>query len=101
MISDDPDEDADGLEDDNLLESCIAPDAAGRDPAIAFDDWPPPGPQDYAAGFDPAIQEALKAEHPNWRSGIEQVLRGWAEARAQMTDRPAVSHDGPPEIQTE
>ena len=76
-------------------------DDAGRDPAIAFDDWPPPGPQDYAAGFDPAIQEALKAEHPNWRSGIEQVLRGWAEARAQTTDRPAVSHDGPPEIQTE
>jgi hypothetical protein len=85
MISDDPGEDADGLEDEDLLESFLAPDAAGRDPAIAFEDWPPPGPRDYAAGVDPAIQEALKEEHPNWRSGIEEVLRGWAEARAQAS----------------
>jgi hypothetical protein len=98
MISDESDEDADTLDDDDLLESYLAPDSpdriaaerkSGRGSAAAVRDWPASPEPDAALHLDAETLAWFKANHADWRRGAAGVLRAWVVARTRA----------PPDIQ--
>jgi hypothetical protein len=97
MISDEPDEDADSLDDESLIENFLVPGAAERDapnrqPTIAaaadFEDWPPSGAWNNAPDLDPETVAWFKAHHQDWRRGMAQTLRAWVHTRTQARSVP-------------
>ena len=90
MISDESDEDADSIDDDDLVETYLAPeisknDAAqregGTDGGAPMRDWPPCGGRSHGLDLDPQTLAWFRANHAEWRPEIEGVLRGWVIAR--------------------
>jgi len=92
MISDESDEDADTLDDDDLLESYLGADSpediaakrkSGADSAAAVRDWPQSCEPE--AGPDPDAETLawFKAHHADWRLGMADVLRAWVAARTR------------------
>jgi uncharacterized protein (DUF4415 family) len=85
MISDEPDEDADSLDDGGMIEAVtglavvehgLAGGAAGR-PA----DWPAPVRHGRALVLDADILAWFQANHADWQRQIRGVLRGWIAAQ--------------------
>jgi hypothetical protein len=80
MISDEPDEDADGLDDDTVLEALVGdvgprPDNACSLPLLP--EWPIPGQHDIGLEVDAATVAWFKSSHPDWRRQMGLVLRAW------------------------
>jgi hypothetical protein len=97
MISDEPDEDADTLDDEGVMDTCFDPDAgaatertAPKRPsdttdAARFEDWPPSSLQDLELNLEVGTRAWFKAKHADWRSAMEAVLRSWIESRTSIT----------------
>lgn len=87
MISDEPDEDADELDDEKALERYLG--AAGDiDAAAAPDgmpDWPPGYAQGQAGGLnvDMSTIAWFKTNYIDWQQEIGSVLRGWIVAKTR------------------
>lgn len=81
MISDEPDEDADNLDDEKLLDALYDGDSPKQDTradrAMVLPGWPPPRSPDRGLTLDPATLAWFKANHADWRAEIGVVLRGW------------------------
>ncbi len=97
MISDEPDEDADTLDDEGVLESCFGPDAtkmeAGERAArnrgavlATMQDWPPSRSPGSNLGLDAETLAWFRANHADWRQAIASVLRGWVAAKSKTLD---------------
>jgi uncharacterized protein (DUF4415 family) len=92
MISDESDEDADALDDEDLLDTYLAPvapkgDAPKRETAAAPDllDWPPRRAREtVGADVDASTLAWFRANHVDWRGGMAGVLRAWVAARKQV-----------------
>jgi hypothetical protein len=93
MISDEPDEDADTLDDDSVLETCFDPSAAKTEAreqtarnrgvvATHVRDWPQSCTPEADFGLDPETLAWFKANHADWRLAIGSVLRGWVAAKS-------------------
>jgi hypothetical protein len=85
MISDEPDEDADNLDDDNLLTAYLdgASTRPGPDAASVLPDWPPAIMQDLALHVDAETLKWFETNHGDWRQGMCSVLRAWVDARTR------------------
>jgi uncharacterized protein (DUF4415 family) len=83
MISDEPDEDADDLDDEAALDYCMDHDQLKRNAAAAdLPDWPPPVARDIGLNLDAETLAWFKATHTNWRSEMRFVLRAWIVANS-------------------
>jgi uncharacterized protein (DUF4415 family) len=83
MISDDPDEDADTLDDGAVFENYLGdapprPDSAAPD-TTALPDWPE-AVRDIGLNLDTETLAWFKAANTNWRSAMRSVLRAWMVA---------------------
>jgi uncharacterized protein (DUF4415 family) len=83
MISDDPDEDADTLDDDAVFDNYLG-DALLRPDSIASDattlpDWPQ-AVRDIGLNLDTETLAWFKAANTDWRSAMRSVLRAWVVA---------------------
>jgi hypothetical protein len=97
MISDEPDEDADTLDDEGVMDTCFDPDAgeaterttpkrpSDATDATRFEDWPPSPLQDLELNLEVGTRAWFKAKHADWRSAMEAVLRSWIESRTSIT----------------
>jgi uncharacterized protein (DUF4415 family) len=87
MISDEPDEDADSLDDQALLETYLGAKAPNRDTAAtsaaSLPDWPPPIERELGLNLDTGTIAWFRANHTDWRSAIAGVLRAWVAARTR------------------
>jgi hypothetical protein len=92
MISDESDEDADGIDDDDLVETYLAPNSsnrgltspeAGEENVAPMQDWPPSGGRDCEPEIDAQTLAWFRANHAEWRPAMESVLRAWVNARMQ------------------
>lgn len=100
MISDEPDEDADTLDDDSLLENFLEQDrqepngkdiavrGAGAKFSVKVQDWPVPEQQDLEGGIDDATLAWFKANHADWRLQMTAVLRAWVNSKKNTCDQP-------------
>jgi uncharacterized protein (DUF4415 family) len=85
MISDDPDEDADNLDDEGLIAACLGQgkaadpgdQAAGQD----IPDWPPIHTRNVGLIVDNATVDWFKANHADWRQEMGFVLRAWVATK--------------------
>ncbi len=93
MLPDDPDEDADHLDDEALLEAYLRPEPAGarRVEEVNLPDWPPARRRDVAVEIDTATLDWFKANHPDWRREIRFVLKAWVTAQKAKAPSPAIS----------
>lgn len=83
MISDDPDEDADNLDDDTLLQSYLGSDTwAPEEQAVTMPDWPAGRSSDVALTVNAETVAWFKLNHADWRSAMELVLRAWVVAHS-------------------
>ncbi len=80
MISDEPDEDAEGFDDDTVLETFVG-DAGSRpddaSPLPSLPEWPAHGQHDIGIQVDTATMAWFKSMHPDWRRQMGYVLRAW------------------------
>jgi hypothetical protein len=92
MISDEPDEYADNLDDDSLLRTYLGAGsrsggagASGPEPdrLSVVPDWPPSAMQDPGLPVDAETLKWFETNHRDWRQGMCSVLRGWVEARTR------------------
>ena len=92
MISDESDEDADTLDDEDLLESYLGPDSteraaakrkSGADIAAAVRDWPASREREAGPEVDAQTLAWFKTNHTDWRLGMAAVLRAWVAARTR------------------
>jgi hypothetical protein len=86
MISDDPDEDADNLDDEKLLGSYFSAGSSESPPGSAAEseiaDWPAmPGPGDSAG--DSETLHWFRTNNPGWRGEMTHVLRAWIASRVK------------------
>jgi hypothetical protein len=82
MIPDDPDEDADALDDGAMFENYFGDSRAGQDTtsvATALPDWPEPV-RDIGLNLDNETLAWFKAANTDWRSAMQSVLRAWVVA---------------------
>jgi hypothetical protein len=88
MISDEPAEDADNLNDDHLLTTYLAGSAPKPETAAALvhSDWPPPAMQDLGLNVDPATLRWFETHHCDWRQEMCSVLRAWVDMRTRDPD---------------
>lgn len=104
MISDGSDEDADSLDDDDLVETYLVAEVAkadaakrgmGVDSPPQVEDWPSSDGLDPWSDFGANSLAWFKANHSEWRLAIQGVLRGWVMARAQapLSDAEAERRD--------
>jgi uncharacterized protein (DUF4415 family) len=83
MITDDPDEDADALDDGAVFDNYIGDAPRRRDSATSdatpLPDWPQ-AVQDIGLNLDTETLAWFKAANTNWRSAMRSVLRAWVVA---------------------
>jgi uncharacterized protein (DUF4415 family) len=80
MISDEPDEDADALDDDAAIEAFLGDAPAKPDGTPApteLKDWPPRSAQDLGLSVDADTLAWFQATYADWRRQIRAVLRSW------------------------
>jgi hypothetical protein len=88
-ISDEPDEDADSLDDEDLLETCVGAEAPKRQSASTtaasgIPDWPPSRRvPNVRTEIDVETLIWLKTTRPDWRSELGPVLKAWVAAQKQ------------------
>jgi len=83
---DDPDEDADNLDDDALFESYLQgksgmPREGLADPTDTIPDWPPATMRDVGLTLDHETVAWFRASHSDWRREMSFVLRAWVAAQ--------------------
>jgi hypothetical protein len=87
MISDEPDEDADNLDDEILLGTVIGHEAPkpgpGAENATPIADWPPPAIKDAGLNLDHETLAWFKANHADWRAQIGDILQAWVTLKTQ------------------
>jgi uncharacterized protein (DUF4415 family) len=88
MISDEPDEDTDSLDDDAMVEALtgtiIPPSRASAGAAVPPPaDWPPRSIREANLSVDAEVVAWFKANHPDWEKRISAVLRAWIATRPQ------------------
>jgi len=87
MISDEPDEDADALDDEAALETVLDDHPPRQDPhaaaATTFADWPLTTTREIGLDLDAETLTWFKATHSDWRRAIRFVLRAWVAAQAK------------------
>jgi hypothetical protein len=89
-ISDEPDEDADSLDDDDLLETCVGAEAPKRQStstaaASGMPDWPPSRRvPNVRAEIDVETLTWFKTTRPNWRDELGSILKAWVAAQKQL-----------------
>jgi hypothetical protein len=98
MIVDEPDEDADTLDDETALDNYLGGESpANLDTGLAdLPDWPAPAKRDIGLDLDTATLNWFKQGHADWRREMRFVLRAWVLAkgskpRMASTSLPAVS----------
>jgi hypothetical protein len=104
MISDDPDEDADTLDDGAVFENYLGDAPPRRDSAASdattLPDWPQVV-RDIGLDLDTETLAWFKAANTNWRSAMRSVLRAWVvantEERQTKIQAVAVVEAGQPE----
>jgi uncharacterized protein (DUF4415 family) len=83
MISDDPDEDADMLDDGAMFDKYLGDAPPRRDSAASdattLPDWPE-AMRDIGLDLDTETLSWFKAANTNWRSAMRSVLRAWVVA---------------------
>ena len=79
MISDEPDEDADGSDDDTALESLgdVGPRPDDTSPLPSLPQWPEHDQHDTGIQVDAATMTWFRSTHPDWRRQMGYVLRAW------------------------
>jgi hypothetical protein len=84
MISDEPDEDADGLDDDKLLMAFLDGSQVVDLPTAAADaqDWPSRHHGKEVLVVDADILSWFKMNHQDWQRQIGCVLRAWIISRS-------------------
>jgi uncharacterized protein (DUF4415 family) len=80
MISDEPDEDADALDDDAAIDSLLSdaetqPGNTSHLPSLP--EWPARGQRDVGLRVDDETLAWFKATHPDWQRQMGFVLRAW------------------------
>jgi hypothetical protein len=84
MISDEPDEDADNLDDDAVLENCVADAGSkqtGGGPAMPdLPDWPRLMVKEVGLDLDTETLTWFKSTYRDWRQQMRFVLRAWVVA---------------------
>jgi uncharacterized protein (DUF4415 family) len=93
MISDEPDEDADALDDDTLLEAYAGIDSpapqSGSDAVPKVVDWPSSHrTRDAASCIEAETLAWFRANRTDWRSELNLVLRGWIAGLASPSPAP-------------
>jgi hypothetical protein len=88
MISDEPDEGADTVDDETLLETCVGADLPKREPNVApgsdFSDFPQVyGMQNMNTEIDVDIVTWFKANYADWQRQMGAVLRGWVASHSR------------------
>jgi uncharacterized protein (DUF4415 family) len=94
MISEEPDEDADTLDDASVLETYLG--SVGQKPesgvqtAANVRDWPPSPERDIGLDLDAETLDWFKANHTHWRLEMVGILRAWmiARTRARHAQQP-------------
>jgi uncharacterized protein (DUF4415 family) len=85
MISDEPDEDADILDDETALESYLGDTPPRLDRvasgAMELPDWPPRAVRDIGLNLDAETLAWFKAANSDWRREMRAVLRAWVAAK--------------------
>ena len=84
MISDEPDEDADNLDDETLLQTYLgAGDAkpAATDDATDLRDWPQRRGRDLGLNLDAETLAWFKAGHVDWGSTMASIIRAFVAAQ--------------------
>ena len=84
MISDEPDEDADDLDDETLLQAYLGVGAAKpatTNSTADLPDWPQRRERDPSLNIDPETLAWFKARHGDWRGRMASVLRAWVAAQ--------------------
>jgi hypothetical protein len=86
MISDEPDEDADDLDDENLLIAYMGGTSSRLrlDTEAVVSDWPPQATQDLGLSVDAETLRWFKNNYADWRQGMRSVLRAWVDIRTGM-----------------
>ena len=87
MITDDPDEDAENLDDEALLNAYLGRGQSGKssDPensAEDIPDWPPSQTRNVGLIVDANTLGWFKANHADWRREMGFVLRAWVAVQA-------------------
>jgi uncharacterized protein (DUF4415 family) len=80
MISDEPDEDADALDDDAAFENLLGDAPAKSDGASALLDsveWPNHSAHRIGLRLDAETLTWFQATHPDWQRQMRAVLRAW------------------------
>jgi uncharacterized protein (DUF4415 family) len=88
MISDEPDEDADTVDDETLLETCVGAEPPKRDSSVDHAPDMPDFPRSRKApnvrtDLDAGTLAWFKANHADWQQQIGAVLRAWVAARSR------------------
>jgi hypothetical protein len=87
MISEEPDEDADTLNDDNVLETFLGSDASKPGSGLAsvssMPDWPPSREGGLGLDLDAETLAWFKSNHADWRLEMVSVLKSWMTARTR------------------
>ena len=97
MISDEPDEDADTLDDDTLRRQPMLDDETLRGPcwcgfpvrerirtSASVREWPPPpAASGTGADIDAATLAWFKANHADWQAELRTVLQTWVTEQSQ------------------
>lgn len=104
MISDDPDEDADLLDDGAMFDRYLGDAPPRRDSAACaattLPDWPE-AMRDIGLDLDTETLSWFKAANTNWRSAMRSVLRAWVVAntaeRPTKMEAVAIVEAGQPE----
>jgi uncharacterized protein (DUF4415 family) len=101
MISDEPEEDADALDDDAAFENLLGDAPAKPDGTSALLDsveWPNHSAHGIGLRVDAETLTWFKATHPDWQRQMCAVLRAWMianEASRQPVDLAALAGDQP------
>jgi hypothetical protein len=86
MISNEPEADADGFDDDQVLQAYLGIDAQSpaQDTAgpAEMPDWPLPCVRDIGLSIDVETVAWFKSRHADWRAEMSFVLRAWTIARS-------------------
>ena len=89
MISDEPDEDADILDDETLLESYLGikpPIRSAGDHGDDLPDWPQRRGRDLCLNLDAETIAWFKARYTDWQATMASVLRAWVAVQKQPVD---------------
>ena len=86
MILDDPDEDADNLDDEDVLEGLLGthPLEAGVERLVTASDWPLARQPGGGIALEGATLAWFKANHADWQQEIATILRAWVAARTHQ-----------------